>query len=162
MSRLPRRNRPSACPPSHSGGIGEWVVEVQNPNGLAKGIDHVMIAIGMERIAAVVASDRDGYAALTHFKDRRDTAPARRPSATTVLKIQIYRRQRYHRDTRLGAEVEGPADLLFGLDRKAATMATNHATLESIAQNRSGDMRERGRRRNAALVHMQIDIETAR
>ena len=93
------------------------MVEVQNPNGLAKGIDHVMIAIGMERIAAIVASERDGNAALTHFMDRRDTAPARRPSATTVLKIQIYRRQRYHRDTRLGAEVEGPADLLFGLDR---------------------------------------------
>jgi hypothetical protein len=51
--------------------------------------------------------------------------------------------------------------LRFGLDRKAATMATNHATLEAVAQNCRRDMRERGRRRIAALVDMQIDVETA-
>jgi hypothetical protein len=51
--------------------------------------------------------------------------------------------------------------LLFGLDRKAATMATNHATLEAVAQNCLHDMRERSRRRIAALVDMEIDVETA-
>jgi hypothetical protein len=123
------------------------MVKVQNPNGLTKGIDHVMVATGVERIAAIVASDRDRYAALAHFVDWRDAAPARRPSANPVLKIKIYGWQRDHRDTRLGAEIEGSANLLLGLDRKAATMATNHATLEPVAQNCLRDMRERGRRR---------------
>jgi hypothetical protein len=57
--------------------------------------------------------------------DRRDAAPARGPFTAPVLKIKIYGWQRDHRDTRLGAEIDGSAHLLFGLDRKAATMATN-------------------------------------
>jgi hypothetical protein len=137
------------------------MIEVQNPNGLTEGIDHVMVAIGVERIAAIVAGDRDRYATLAHFVDRRDATPARRPSANPVLKIKIYGWQRDDRDTRLGAHIEGSVHLLFGLDRKAATMATNHATLEAVAQNCRRDMRERGRRRIAALVDMQIDVETA-
>jgi hypothetical protein len=120
-----------------------------------------MIAIGVERIAAIVASNRYRYATLPHFVDRRDTAPARRPSTAPVLKIKVYGWQRDHRDTRLGAEIEGPANLLFGLDRKTAAMATDYATLEAVAQNCSSDARERGRCRIAALVDMQIDIETA-
>lgn len=145
----------------HRSRVGERMIEVQNPNGLTEGIDHVMIAIGVERIAAIVAGDRDRYAVLTHFVDRRDATPARRPSTAPVLKVKIYGWQRDHRDTRLGAESEGSANLLFGLDRKAATMATNHATPEAVAQNCRRDMRERGRRRIAALVDMQIDVETA-
>jgi hypothetical protein len=137
------------------------MIEVQNPNGLTEGIDHVVIAIGVERIAAIIASDRDRYATLAHFVDRRDTAPSWRPSTAPVLKIKIYGWQRDHRDTRLGAQVEGSANLLFGLDCKAATMATNHATLEAVAQNCRRDKRERGRRRIAAFVDMQIDVETA-
>jgi hypothetical protein len=39
-------------------------------------------------------------------------------------------------------------------------MAAHHATPESVAQHCSCDMRERGRRRVAALVYMQIDVET--
>jgi hypothetical protein len=136
----------------HRGRIGKRMIEVQNPNCLTEGIDHVVIAIGVERIAAIVASDRDRYATLTHFMDRRDATPARRSSAAPVLKIEIYGRQRDHRDPRFGAEIEGPASLLFGLDRKAATMAANHATLEAVAQNRCSDTRERGCRRIAALV----------
>jgi hypothetical protein len=137
------------------------MIEVQNPNGLTEGIDHVMIAVGVERVSAIIAGDRDRYTTLTHFVDRRDAAPAWRPSIAPVLKIKIYGWQRDHRDARLGAEIEGSAHLLFGLDRKAATMATNHTTLESVSQNCRRDMRERGRRRIAALVDMQIDVETA-
>src|SRR5208282_117948 len=145
----------------HRGRIAERMIEVKNPHGLTEGINHVVIAISMERIAAIVAGDRDRYAALAHFVDRRDAAPARRAFTAPVLKIQVYGWQRDHRDTRLRAEIEGPAYLLFGLDRKAATMATDYTTRESVAQNCSGDMRERGRRRIAALVDMQIDVETA-
>ena len=137
------------------------MIEVQNPHGLTEGINHVVIAISMERIAAIVAGDRDRYPALAHFVDRCDAAPARRPLSAPVLKIKIYGWQRDHRDTRLGAEIEGPTYLFFGLDRKAATMATDYATLEAVAQNCSGDMRERGRRRIAALIDMQIDVKTA-
>jgi hypothetical protein len=40
------------------------MIEVQNPNGLTEGVDHGMIAIGVERIAAIVAGDRDRYTTL--------------------------------------------------------------------------------------------------
>ena len=101
----------------HRGRIAERMIEVQNPHGLTKSIDHVVIAISMERITAIVAGDRDRYAAPADFVDRRDAAPARRPLTAPVLKIKIYGWQRDHGDTRFGAEVEGPTDLLFGLDR---------------------------------------------
>src|SRR5260370_18578205 len=104
-----------------------------------------MIAIGVERIAAIVARDRDGYAALAHFADRRYAAPARRPPVAPILKIKIDGWQRHYRDTRLGAEVEGPAYLPFGLGRQAAPMAAHHVTPEASAQPCSGDMRARGR-----------------
>jgi hypothetical protein len=59
--------------------IAEWMIEVQNSYGLTEGIHHVMIAIGMERIAAIVTRDRDCYGAVAHFMDRRDAAPTWRP-----------------------------------------------------------------------------------
>jgi hypothetical protein len=55
------------------------MIEVQNPHGLTEGINHVVIAISMERITAILAGDRDRYAAPAHFVDRRDATPARRP-----------------------------------------------------------------------------------
>ena len=111
----------------HRERIGKRMIEVQNPDGLAEGINHVVIAISVERVAAIVAGDRYRYAALAHFVDWRDAAPAWRPSLAPVLKIKIYDWQCDYRYPRLGAEIEGPAYLLFGLDRKAATMATNYA-----------------------------------
>src|SRR5580700_157819 len=48
----------------------------------------------------------------------------------------------------------------FWLHCQAAAMAAHHATPESVAQHCSCGMRERGRRRVAALVYMQIDVET--
>ena len=138
----------------HRSCIGKRMIEMQNPNGLTEGINHVVIAIGVERIAAIVASDRDRYATLTHFMDWRDATPARSASAAPVLKKEIYSGQRDYRDPGFGAEIEGPAYLLFGLDRKAATMAANYATLEAVPQNRYCDTRERGCRRIAALVNM--------
>jgi hypothetical protein len=40
-------------------------------------------------------------------------------------------------------------------------MATDDATLEAVAQNCSSHMRERGRRRIAALVDVQVEVKTA-
>jgi len=137
------------------------VIQVQNPDGLTEGINHVVIAIGVERIAAVVASNRDRYTAAAHFVDRRNAAPAWCSSTVPVLKIKIYGRQRNDRYSGFGAEVECSAHLLFGLDRKAATMAANYATPEAVAQNCCRDTGKRGRRRISALVYVQIDIETA-
>jgi hypothetical protein len=158
---LPRADDGLGHRTRHRERIGERMIEVQYPHGLAEGINHVVIAISMERIAAIVAGDRYRYAAPAHFMDRRDAAPARRPSAAPILKIKIYGRQRDYRNTRLSAEIEGPAYLLFGLDRKAATMTTDDTTLEAVAQNCRANMRERGRRRIPALVDMQIDVKTA-
>jgi len=136
------------------------MIEVQYPNGLTEGIDHVMIAIGMERIAAIVTGDRDWYAAVAHFVDRRDAAPTWRPPIAPILKIKIDGWQRHYRDARLDAEGEGPAYLLYRLDGQAAAMAAHHVTPKAVAHHCSGDMRKRGRRPVAALVYMQIDVET--
>ena len=81
------------------------MIEVQNSYGLTEGIHHVMIAIGMERIAAIVTRDRDWYAAVAHFVDRRDAAPTWGPPIAPILKIKIDGWQRHYRDARLGAEV---------------------------------------------------------
>ncbi len=158
--KLPRPDDRLRYRTGHRYRIAEWMIEVQNSYGLTEGIHHVMIAIGMERIAAIVTRDRDWYAAVAHFMDRRDAAPTRRSPVAPILKIKIDGWQRHYRDTRLGAKVEGPAYLLFWLHCQAAAMAAHHATPESVAQHCSGDMRERGRRRVAALVYVQIDVET--
>ena len=68
----------------HRDRIAEWMIEVQNSYGLTEGIHHVMIAISMERITAIVTRDRDWYAAVAHFMDRRDAAPTRRPSIAPI------------------------------------------------------------------------------
>ena len=158
--KLPRPDDRLRHRTRHRYRIAEWMIEVQNSYGLTEGIHHVMIAIGMERIAAIVTRDRDGYAAMAHFMDRRDAAPTRRSPIAPILNIKIDGWQRHYRDTRLGAKVEGPACLLFWLHCQAAAMSAHHATPKSIAQHCSGDMRERGRCRVSALVYVQIDVET--
>jgi hypothetical protein len=70
------------------------MIEVQNPNGLTKGIDHVMITIGVERIAAIIASDRDGYATADAFR-----GPAR-PHASVA---SVHRTGPEGKDLRLAA-----------------------------------------------------------
>jgi len=71
------------------------MIEVQNSYSLTEGIHHVMIAIGIERIAAIATRDRDWYAAVAHFVDRRDAAPTWRPPIAPILKIKIDGWQRH-------------------------------------------------------------------
>jgi len=61
--KLPRLDDRLGHGTRHRSRLGERMIEVQNSYGLTEGIHHVMIAIGMERIAAIVASDRDWYTA---------------------------------------------------------------------------------------------------
>jgi hypothetical protein len=117
--RLRHRTRHRDC-------IAEWMIEVQNSYGLTEGIHHVMIAIGMERIAAIVTRDRDGYAAVAHFVDRRDAAPTWRPPVAPILKIRIDGWQRHYRDARLGspdwsAGCRAAAERLAAPDRRRQT-----------------------------------------
>ena len=130
---LPRRDYRLRHRTRHRDRIAEWMIEVQNSCGLTEGIHHVMVAIGMERIAAIVTRDRDWYAAVAHFVNRRDTAPTWRPPIAPILKIKIDGWQRHYCYARLGAEVKGPAYLLFGLHCQAAAMTADHTTLESVA-----------------------------
>jgi hypothetical protein len=80
-----------------------------------------MIAISVERIAAIIAGDRDLYAALTHFVDRREAAPSGRPSAAPVLKIKIYDVPFPNVAARIVvARGQRPAHIRYGMTRKRA------------------------------------------
>jgi hypothetical protein len=69
-------------------------IEVQYPNGLTEGIIHVMVAIRMERIATIVAGDRDRCAAPAHFR-----GPARRRASAG----SVHRTGPEDKDLRLAA-----------------------------------------------------------
>jgi hypothetical protein len=63
-----------ATPPSRRIGM----VEMADPRRLAHHLQHVHVAIGVERIAGVVGGEADADAARLHLVDQRDAPPARR------------------------------------------------------------------------------------
>ncbi|HVA12110.1 MAG TPA: hypothetical protein VNF99_02565 [Stellaceae bacterium] len=123
--RTAHANIPERCGADDRGGyragkgghISKGMIKMHDPHRLAEGLDHVVIAIGMERVAAIVAADGDGNPAAAHFLDRCDAAPTRCPTALAILKIKVDRRQGHHGDPRLGAKIDGAASLRFGLNR---------------------------------------------
>jgi hypothetical protein len=139
--------------------IRQRMVEVQDPDRLAKSIDHVVIAVGMEAVAAVVAGDRNRNAAAAHFMHEGHPAPAWGAAACAILKVKIDRGQRHHRHLGLGQEIECPVGLLFGLHREAATVAGDHAAVIAVAQGRAGDMRQRCSARVVGFVDVKVEVE---
>ncbi len=82
----PASMRPCRSRPMMSAGVavdrarpvGAVVVEMQDPRRLAEDLEHVEIAIGVERVARVVARHHHGDARCLELVQRRDAAPARR------------------------------------------------------------------------------------
>ena len=58
--------------------VGDRVIEMQDARRLAEHLEHVEIAIGIERIAGVVGGDGDRHAARLQLVQQRHAAPARR------------------------------------------------------------------------------------
>ena len=76
------------------------MIEMQDARRLAIDLEHVEIAIGVERIARVVARDHHGDARGIELMQRRDAAPARRAAGHAILQIHVAHRQRHDRDAR--------------------------------------------------------------
>src|SRR5258707_620277 len=108
------------------------MIEMQDANGLAKRVDHVVIAVGIETVAAIVAGGGNADSALDHLVHHRDPAPTRRAAAVPVLEIHIDRRQCHDGYVRFSQQVERPVDLTLALHRKAAAMATDDAALVAV------------------------------
>ena len=103
----PAANVPAPCKPHDVGRrrgdrlrpVADRMIEMQDARRHAVDLQHVEIAIGVERIARVVGGDRDRNAARLHLVQQRDAAPARRGAVVAaVLQIEIAHRQRHDRD----------------------------------------------------------------
>jgi hypothetical protein len=65
---------------------------VAEPHGAAEHLDQVEVAVGMERVAGVVAGDRHGDALGRHLQDRRDPADPRAAAGPAVLQKLVAQR----------------------------------------------------------------------
>ncbi len=66
---------------------------------LGENLDRIEIAIGIKRIAGVIAADRDRDAGSRELAQQGHPAPARRAPFRAVLQIHVAHRQRHHRNT---------------------------------------------------------------
>src|SRR5271163_962678 len=98
------------------------MIEMQDADRLAEGVDDVVVAIGIKTVAAIVAGGGDADAAPEHFLDHGHAAPAWGASRLAVLQIHIDRRQRDNGDFSRCQKVERAVDLAFRLIGQAATM----------------------------------------
>ena len=88
------------------------MIEMQDAHRLAERVHHVVIAIGVERIAAIVARDRDRHAGAPQLLDQGHAAPARRAVGHSVLQVHVDGRQRDDADAGLRDQRDGARDLL--------------------------------------------------
>ena len=128
---------------------------------LAEDLDHVEIAIGIERIAGVVGGDRDRNPVLDEFVQQGDAAPARRAVGDAVLQVHVAHGQRDDGDAGFGDPLQRCLGFGVGLDRKRATMTDDDAAGEIGAQRRVGDGAQRARVRVGRLVDVEIEVEAA-
>src|ERR1700739_1721168 len=80
---------------------GQRMIQMQDADRLTEGIDNVVVAIGIETIAAIVAGRRDPNAAPEHLVNYGNAAPAWRPTLVTVLQVHVDRRKRDDGDVSL-------------------------------------------------------------
>ncbi len=139
--------------------LRDRMIEVQDAHGLPERIDHVVVAVGVEAVAAVVAGGGDGDPALAHLAHERDAPPARCASGHAVLQVHVHRWQRDNRDAGLCQQVERRQCLRLGLHRETAAVAAGDAPGVTVAQRGTRHVRQRVGVRVAALVHVQVDVE---
>ena len=132
---------------------------MQDAGGFAVDLHHVVVAVAVERVAAIVGGDSHGNAACSHLVQQGHAAPARGAAGGTVLKVEIAHRQRHHGDARLRHEVEGAKRLLRFLGREAAAVAAQDAALEAVAKRRLGDAAQADGAGIVGFIDMEIDIQ---
>ncbi len=159
-----------ACGEPHDGGrrraaqrrgLAERVVEVGDAHRLPPRVQHVAVAVGVERVAGVVARHRDAHARVPEFPQRRDAAPARGAAGRAVLEVHVHRRQAHDRDAGVAQQRGLLAERRLVLQRQRTAMAAGDAPLVAVPHRgpRHGGQRRRGR--VARFVDVEVDVEAA-
>ena len=151
---LARRSREGERP------VVAGMVEMADAGGLAHHLDHVEVAIGVERVARVVGGEGDRDGALGHLVDERDAAPAWGPLASG-LEVEVAHRQRDDGDLGLRHQVERAPPLVVGLHRERAAMADRDGGIEVPLDHRLGDGAQGGDGGVARLVGVKVDRQAA-
>src|SRR2546421_4575064 len=111
-----------------------------DPRGLAKHLEHVMVAEAVERVATVVARHGDAHATLREFVQERDAAPARRAAGDSILQIEAAHRQAHHADAGLGGEIHRLPHGLWRLRSEAAAVTSHELGPHSPPEHRTSDV----------------------
>ena len=168
ISRRARRPRGAAAstpiaragaPRQASAQSANGIVEMQDAHALAPDLHHVEIAIGVERIARVVAGDHRLDARRFQFVQRGDAAPARRAAGVPILQVHIAHRQRHDGEP-------GARDLLdHPLARSSSSWRaseqqwpTRILPAKRCCRRRVGDDAERARGGIGGFVDMEIEV----
>ncbi|MPL60722.1 hypothetical protein SDC9_06283 [bioreactor metagenome] len=141
--------------------VGAGVVEMRDPRRLAHHLDHVEIAIGIERIAGVVGGEADVDAARSHLVHQRHPAPARRAAGRAVLQVHVAHRQADDIQPGLRDQIERARRLGLGLHGKRTAMPHRHRRVEAHFQRHLGDHLQRRDRGVAGLVDVEIGLQPA-
>ena len=138
---------------------GQRVIEMQDADRLAVCIEHIVIAVGVKAVAAIVASRRHADTAALHFMDNGDAAPTRRTPFGAVLQVHIDGWQRDDGDVGLRQQIQRAIDNRQCLVGEAAAMAADDAPFIVMPHRGAGNERQRRRGRIMGLIDMEIDVE---
>jgi hypothetical protein len=132
---------------------------------LAHHLQHVHVAIGVERIARVVGGEADADAARAHLVHQRDAAPRGVrgvPGLRPVLEVEVAHRQADHVDPGLGHQVQRVDRPRLVLRRERAAMADDDAALEAGLDLQLRDVAQGLDAGVHRLVDVEIGIQPAR
>ena len=141
--------------------VTDGMVEMGDLHRLGEHFQPIEIAIGVERVAHVVAGKRYRDAPRLHLVQQRNAAPARGFPGTAILEIQVAQRQADRVQPCCGSQVKRTVNLVRRTPGEAAAMTDNHPSLELVRDDGARDAIERTRLGIARLVDMEVEIETA-
>ena len=130
---------------------------MQDPRSFAPDFHHVEIAIGVKRIARVVARDHHIDAGGFQLMQRGDAAPTRRAAGRPVLQEHVAHRQAD--DAQAGARdgVDGPSPFVILLQRERAAVADQDGRGKAALDRHVGDDLERAGRGVGAFVDVEVE-----
>ena len=99
------------------------MVELGDAHGFPVHLHHVVVAVGVERVPAIVGGEGDRHAGGAEFVHHGDAAPARGAALCSALQIHVAHRQVDDVQARVGAEGDRRRCLFFRLDGQGADVA---------------------------------------
>ena len=141
-------------------GFGETGVQVGDAHGLAVNLGHVIVPVGVEGVADIVARACHGNPGVHKVVQRRKPSPVRRAGeirALAVLEVEVAQRQRDDPYPRLLHQLDGRASPLGWLDGEAAAVPAHDRIGKLGPEDGLGHVTQHLGARIAVLVDMQVD-----